>query len=108
MQEESNEFHDAPRLRDHEVVDERGQKVGKVTDVIFDDMTMKPEWAVVDVGLLRGEHFVPLQHAYVSDDGRVVVPFAAEVIKKAPKVHGEHVMTPEVRDELARYYGLAA
>ena len=48
-------------------------KLGKVTDVIFDDRAGEPRWAIVRTGILGGERYVPLDNSYVDEDGRVVV-----------------------------------
>jgi PRC-barrel domain protein len=108
FQGESHESATTPGLSDSPVVDIQLQPVGKVTDVLFDDREFTPRWAVVKTGFFGGEHFVPLQNAYVDEDGRLVVPFDKASIKHAPKPRGDHVMTPEVAKELREYYGIAA
>jgi hypothetical protein len=94
-------------LTGHGVVDSQLTKVGKVTDVLSDEHAT-PRWAVVKTGVLGGERFVPLQRAYLDEDGRLVVPLTKNDIKRAPRVRGEHVMTTEVQRELRDYYGLLA
>ena len=44
-------------LAGHTVVDAQLERVGKVTDVLFDDRAAGPRWAVVKIGMLGGEHF---------------------------------------------------
>jgi sporulation protein YlmC with PRC-barrel domain len=88
------------------VLDSRAEKVGKVTDVLFDEG--HPDWAVVKTGPLSGEHFVPLEYTYVDEDGRLVVPLDKSEIKRAPRVGRDHVITSQARNELRDYYGLAA
>ncbi len=95
-------------LNDSTVVDTQLQPIGKVTDVLFADSEFTPRWAVVKTGFLGGEHFVPLQNAYVDEGGRLVVPFDKASIKRVPKPRGDHVLTPEVAKELREYYGIAA
>jgi len=88
------------------VVDSQGHAVGKVADVLYDDRTLQPRWVAINLGLLhRHQPLVPLQQTYVSDDGRLVVPFSASTIKGAPSAQG---MTPTESEalEVARYYGL--
>ena len=103
--------HDAPdgpvSLTGHVVVDARLMKVGRVTDVLSDDRAV-PNWAVVKTGPLSGEHFVPLEHAYLDAAGRLVLPLSKSDIKRAPRVRGDHVMTSRVQRELRDYYGIAA
>jgi hypothetical protein len=109
----SSDPHDAQRTngdaayRGHRVIDEQHRTVGRVTDVIFaDDGT--PRWAVVSAGLFRGEHLLPLQQAYISLDGDVVVPYDRRTVTKAPKVNRDHVLTQDVERDLEHYYRLAA
>ena len=103
--------HDAPdspvSLTGHVVVDANLTKVGRVTDVLSDNRAV-PNWAVVKTGLLSGEHFVPLERAYLDAAGQLVVPLSKSDIKRAPRVRGDHVMTSRVQRELRDYYGIAA
>jgi len=94
-------------LTGHDVVDAHLAKVGKVTDVIFDDASL-PRWAVVKTGFLGAEHFVPLHDAYVDVRGQLVVPFNKADIKRAPRAGGDHVLTREARRALHDYFGIAA
>jgi hypothetical protein len=97
-----------PALTGHVVVDAGLAMVGKVTDVLFDERAMERRWAVVKMGFLGGEHYVPLDNAYIDLDGRLVVPFDRTSIKRAPRVPSDHVLTPEAARELRDYYGVAA
>src|SRR5205085_12003903 len=103
--------HDTPdgpaALTVHVVYDANLTKVGRVTDVLSDDRAV-PNWAVVKTGLLSGEHFVPLERAYLDAAGQLVVPLSKSDIKRAPRVRGDHVMTSQVQRELRDYYGIAA
>ena len=106
---EPYETEDAPvSLAGHAVVDTRLARVGKVTDVLFDDRAAEPRWAVVKTGILGGEHFVPLDHTYVDSEGRLVVALNKSNIKRAPRVPRDHVLTPETQRQLRDYYGIAA
>jgi sporulation protein YlmC with PRC-barrel domain len=89
------------------VLDNRAAKIGKVTDVVFDD-DCSSNWAVVKTGPLSGERFVPLERTYVDADGRLVVPLPKAEIKHAPRAGRDHVITSQARSELRDYYGLAA
>jgi ribosomal 30S subunit maturation factor RimM len=86
------------------VVSENGDTIGRVNDVLIDETGPDGAWAVVTMGLLRSEHFVPLAEAYVGIDGNVVVPYEKHTVKKAPRAD-EHVLTGPVREKLAAYYG---
>jgi sporulation protein YlmC with PRC-barrel domain len=88
------------------VLDSRAERVGKVTDVLFDGDS--PDWAVVKTGPLSGEHFVPLEHTYVDDDGHLVVPLEKADVRRAPRAGRDHVITAQARHQLRDYYGVAA
>ncbi|MFX0538979.1 DUF2382 domain-containing protein [Ornithinimicrobium sp. Y1847] len=93
-------------LNDGVVLDESGDKVGKVGQVYLDDESGRPEWVTVSTGWFgTSETFVPLQSASVQ--GREVrVPYATEFIKDAPRVEADHHLSERQEAELYRYYGL--
>ena len=94
-------------LRDHTVIDVDGHVVGKIRDVLFDDGG-QPQWAVVSTGGLGGARYVPLTNAYNSDEGRVVVSFRKDTIKRSPKAGKDHVVDPVLERELTDHYFKAA
>jgi len=85
---------------------ENGDKIGKLVDVRSDDLSLAPQWLVVDPGPFRAAHYVPAEKAYQSADGSVVVPFSKAVVKQSPVA--EKVLTPQVATRLREYYGTAA
>jgi sporulation protein YlmC with PRC-barrel domain len=95
-------------LSEHEVIDEFGEKIGHVSDVVFDEDSQQPAWAAVNPGALRAEHLVPLEGAYLSAEGRLVLPYSKTLVKKSPKVAKDHVLTPELTADLRRHYGIAS
>jgi hypothetical protein len=84
--------------------DEHGATIGSVTDVVYDDLTEQPQWLVVNPGTLRADHFVPVQGAYTTADGNLVVAVTKQLVKEAPKATEDHVITREVEEELREYY----
>jgi hypothetical protein len=100
--------HKTPSLSGRVAVDAQFERVGKITDVLFGDLTSQPRWAVVKTGVFGGEHYVPIEHSYVDGEGRVVVPFDKTTVKHAPKAKGEHVMTRDLARDLQQYWGVAA
>lgn len=96
-----------PKFSGSTLVDENGTEVGEVKDVIYDSTESEPEWLVVKAGLLRGEHVVPADGAWQKDEGQVVVPFPAEVIKAAPKAGKNHIVTKDQAAQLAEHYRLS-
>jgi sporulation protein YlmC with PRC-barrel domain len=93
----------AADLLDRTMINERGEKLGKVTDVLFDDRG-DPRWAVVSVGMLSASHYVPLTRAFTTPDGQVVVPYDKSVVKHAPKAAGNHVLDRRTEVLLAEHY----
>lgn len=102
--DDRNEFL-TPTLTGHPVFDQHHDKVGTVSDVVYDD-TGAPKWAIVDPGPLRPEKFVPVEGAYTTNDGDVVVPYDKSQVKSAPKAGRNHIMDSEVERELVRHYEL--
>jgi sporulation protein YlmC with PRC-barrel domain len=97
---------DEPLLTDHDVVDNHNNRVGTVTDVLFDERTTQPRWTTVKPGPLRAEHLAPMEGAYVSEEGVLVLSVDRDTVLHAPKPPRDHVLTPELADEAADYYAL--
>ena len=93
--------------RGHRVVDDHHRPIGKVTDVIYDEMGI-PKWAVVSPGVFRAEHFLPLDNTYLSLEGNLVVPFDKRTVSRSPKAERDHVLSPITERALEQYYQLAA
>jgi uncharacterized protein (TIGR02271 family) len=89
------------------VVDESGDKVGKIGQIYLDDESGNPEWVTTKTGLFGGsETFVPLQQAD-GDDSEIRVPYSKDMIKDAPRMEdAEGHLSREQEDELYNYYGL--
>jgi PRC-barrel domain len=92
-------------LTGHAVLDDHHQKVGTVKDVLYDDRG-EPRWAIVDPGPLRSEKYVPVEGAYVTEGGDMVIPYAKEQVKQAPKASRDHVLDARTEVELEDHYEL--
>jgi len=99
---ESEEF------RDRLVVDEQGQDIGKVIDVIYDAATNRPIWLVVHTGMLHGDHYMPVVGTYRSEEGNIVSPYEKQTVQHAPKATKDHVLTHETEHELYNDYGMTS
>jgi hypothetical protein len=97
-----------PALAGLTVIDTEFKPIGKVTDVLYDELEQTPRWAVVQTGLLRNERYLPLADSYLDEGDRLVVPHNKMSIKHAPRARRDHVVTREVARELRDYYGAAA
>jgi sporulation protein YlmC with PRC-barrel domain len=92
--------------RGSEVVDQDGDKVGKIDEIYIDRETGKPEWAIVNTGLFgRKSSFVPLKDALREGD-MIRVPYQKGHIKDAPKVDPDGEISPEEEQQVYAHYGL--
>ena len=96
------------------VVDNRGDTVGKLTDVMFSDgPAADPQWAIVSHGTLKTHRrVVPMSQMYESgfddDDPHLVVNMDKDVVRHAPEIGGrDDAVTPEFERVLVDYYGSA-
>ena len=91
------------------VVDNEGNKVGKIGEVYLDDESGRPEWVTAKTGLFGGaETFVPLSDADEGDN-EVRVAYDKATIKDAPRMEGaDGHLSPEQESELYQHYGLEA
>lgn len=88
----------------HEALDEHGLHIGTVTDVVDSPEDGHAEFLVVDPGLLRPAHYVPVAGSYHTNEGQVVVPWDKHWVKTAPRATGKHVPNAHDRQELLRHY----
>jgi uncharacterized protein (TIGR02271 family) len=87
--------------------DSNGDKIGKVGQVYFDDVSGEPEWATVNTGLLgTSESFVPIRDAEFSGD-RLVVHHDKNKVKDAPNVGDDGHLSPEEERTLYAHYDVA-
>ena len=85
-------------------IDANGTKIGMVTDVVHDPESGRPEWAVIDPGLLKAEHYAPLGEAYRSSTDDLVLDLDKRFVTSAPKAPRDHEITPQLEEELHHYY----
>jgi uncharacterized protein (TIGR02271 family) len=91
--------------RGQDMVDNDGDKIGKIDEIYLDAETDQPEWAVVTTGLFGTKQtFVPLQDASSTGDG-VRVPFEKATVKDAPKIDPDGQLSQEEERELYAHYG---
>ncbi|WP_225753127.1 DUF2382 domain-containing protein [Actinotalea sp. Marseille-Q4924] len=83
-----------------------GDKIGKVGQVYFDDVSGQPAWVTVQTGLFgTKETFVPVDGADLRD-GEITVPYSKEKVKDAPNVDADQHLSEAEEAELYRYYGV--
>ncbi|GAB3575796.1 PRC and DUF2382 domain-containing protein [Amycolatopsis endophytica] len=95
-------------LMENAVVDNHGNKIGKVGTVYVADDTQQPEWVTVRTGLFgHKESFVPLQGATMDRDG-VHVRVSKEKVSEAPQTDGDRHLSEQESAELYRFYDMPA
>ena len=92
--------------RGQELLDNDGEKIGKIEEIYLDTETDQPEWALVKTGLFGGKGtFVPLQQANPTGDG-VQVPFEKSHVKDAPNIDPDGELSRSEERTLYEHYGL--
>ena len=95
----------APVLSGHEAFDDHHEKIGKVTDVLYDEHG-EPRWAVVNPGMLHRERYVPVDGAFLTDTGEVVMAYSKDMVKSARPANRDHILDPVVERALEEHYAL--
>ena len=91
--------------RDRDLIDNDGDKIGKIDDIYLDRETDQPEWALVTTGLFGTKRtFVPLQDATPGQDG-IRVPFEKATVKDAPRIDPDGELSHDEERTLYQHYG---
>ena len=83
-----------------------GQTVGKVEGAYVDTESGRTEWLLVRLGRFGARAPVPAREA-VGGVGHIWVPYRAEAIRRAPKVHAGAPLTRERELQLLSHFGIA-
>ena len=94
------------RYRGSDVIDPDQRLIGKIDDVVYGD-DGQPVWAVVELGLMRSAHYLPVAAGYLTESGQFAVPYDKRTVKAAPRVRRDHVLDRNVEAELIQHYELA-
>jgi uncharacterized protein (TIGR02271 family) len=88
------------------LIDQAGEKIGKIDQLYRDEQGGQPEWATVNTGLFGTKsHFVPLAGA--SPDGEDVrVNVTKEQVKDAPSVDPDGQLSEQEESRLFEHYGV--
>jgi hypothetical protein len=92
----------------HTLLDNNGDKIGKVDQVYRDAETDQPTWAVVKAGVRRKERFVPLHDAYEGSDDTLRTLASKDQVSDAPDVDDKDRLTPDEESRLHRHYDAGA
>lgn len=99
---------DIREWRDHEVVDPKQRKIGKLEAIYVDTTTDEPAMATVRTGLPTRQRliFVPLDEA-VLGPGYLQVPYTRAQVRKAPSIGTDDVLPAEEEEAIFHHYGMA-
>jgi uncharacterized protein (TIGR02271 family) len=89
----------------HTLVDDHGDKIGRVADLYMDEVTGQPEWIAVDSGRIGTNiNFVPLAGAQQDGDD-LRVPYSKDTVKDAPDAEPDGHLTQDEEARLYAHYG---
>ena len=89
-----------------QLLDDDGDKIGKIADLYVDDDTNEPKWFAVTSGLFgKKVSFVPIAESSPSGDD-VRVPYSKDHVKDAPSVEADGQLEPDDERQLFRHYDL--
>ncbi|HEY8466534.1 MAG TPA: PRC-barrel domain-containing protein [Solirubrobacterales bacterium] len=84
-----------------------GSGVGKVEGVYVDEPSGQPVWLLARMGRFGHYTLVPARDA-VAGAGRVWVPYARELIRKAPRIEPGSTVSCKRERELLEHYGVGS
>jgi uncharacterized protein (TIGR02271 family) len=88
------------------LVDEAGEKIGKVDELYHDQEGGQPEWALVNTGLFGTKKtFVPIRSANPSGED-LQVPVSKAQVKDAPRVDADQELSEDEERRLFEHYGV--
>jgi uncharacterized protein (TIGR02271 family) len=94
------------RWRGRTMIASDGDKIGKIDEIYLDEETGRPEWALVNTGLLgMKSNFVPLTTA-TSEGDEVRVDYTKDQVKDAPGIDPDEQLSQQEEAALYRHYGL--
>jgi PRC-barrel domain len=86
--------------------DIKGDKIGEIDHIFYDDRTQRPEWLAVKTGLFGTKTtFVPINGSKVFNGDDLQVPFTKAFVKDAPRIDADETMSHPQELELWSYYG---
>jgi hypothetical protein len=89
-----------------EVHDVRGEMIGTIDHLVYDDRTCRPEFMCVRTHLFgSGSRLVPIEGTRWDED-HLVVPFEKDFVADAPDLDDAWNLTPEEERRLFNHFGL--
>jgi hypothetical protein len=91
-----------------DALDTQDDRIGEVSQIYIDEVTDRPTWVSVRLGLLSGaEVLVPLADAEW-DDGALRVAVERQVARDAPRKEMDEPLTVGEEERLYTHYGIPA
>jgi uncharacterized protein (TIGR02271 family) len=88
------------------LVDEAGEKIGKIDELYYDDEGGQPEWALVSTGLFGTKKtFVPIRSASPAGED-LQVPVTKDQVKDAPRIDAEEQLSEQEERRLFDHYNV--
>jgi uncharacterized protein YrrD len=85
-------------------VDAEGSRIGKISQVYFDDQTGQALWLLVETGLFgTRQSFAPIRGSQI-DGERVVLTVSKDQVKDAPNIDQDAHVDDSEQDALRQYY----
>jgi uncharacterized protein (TIGR02271 family) len=93
-------------LHGRTLVDNNGEKIGKIDELYYDERGGQPEWALVTTGLFGTKKtFVPVASATPSGE-ELMVPVSKDQVKDAPRVDADQELSEQEEQTLFEHYGV--
>jgi uncharacterized protein (TIGR02271 family) len=91
---------------DHDLVDSKHDKIGKINEVYVDRQTGEPKFVAVKTGLLGSNvSLVPIEEGQAHED-QVAVPYSKDQVKDAPDIDADAELSEAEEQRLYEHYGL--
>lgn len=85
-------------------VDAEDNRIGKISQVYFDDQTGQALWLLVETGLFgTRQSFAPIQGSQI-DGERVVLTVSKDQVKDAPNIDRDAHLDDSEQEALREYY----
>jgi len=93
-------------FRGRTLVDQTGQRIGKIDELYLDQQGGQPEWALVNTGLFGTKKtFVPIRSANPTGED-LQVPVTKDQVKQAPQVDPDQELSESEERRLFEHYGV--
>jgi hypothetical protein len=86
-------------------VDAEDNRIGKITKVYLDDQTGRPQWVLVETGLLgTRQSFAPTHGSRFEGEQLVVLAVSKDEVKNAPSIDTDAHLGQSEQEALRQYY----